>query len=150
MRYLLLLIAIGCGHDNNEPACVEMATLPEMQCSDAPSVTLAKLQVDVLAPTCAKAACHDGKPGTISSIDYTTVEASLASVGKDSAYGDGLRVVDEAGRLANSTMWLKLIGGSPKYKGPACTSVGGIMPFGATQPIPDAALGEVKGWICSD
>lgn len=101
----------------------------------------------VIVPDCRT--CH--RSGGVALQDFSTVEKlSANAVGQPSAYagsGGALKMVDP-GNLANSTFWLKLLGGSPKWRGPGGESVGGPMPQGALL-LGEAKLQVVKNWICT-
>jgi hypothetical protein len=156
---LLIFTAVLCLHcgppKGGDPSCASATGDgggPDFQCAGVAPVTMTKLQADLLKPTCATPACHDGSPSTLSPTDYSTVAKSAANVGKTSTYGNGMMVV-AANDLVHSTMWIKVLGGSPpsgQFSGPppACISVGGIMPQTNTVPISAALQTELKGWIC--
>jgi hypothetical protein len=142
------LLSIHCGQ-NTTPACSATdAGDPNFQCAGVSAVTLTQVEADIFKPVCALSGCHDGI-NTLAPTDYTTAAKTFANVGKDSTYKNGLKVIDANKDLTNSTMWLKLLGGSPTYKSPSCVSVGPIMPQGAINPLPAANLNEIKGWICA-
>jgi len=113
--------------------------------ADAGRVTLAELHPQVMGAICIE--CHTTggtKP------DMSTVEAVQANVvGQVSLrYGaNGLKIVDP-GNLANSVLWLKVNGGSPRIKGPNGELVGGQMPAGRPK-LSDDKLALIKQWICS-
>jgi hypothetical protein len=124
-----------------------------LTCPDGPTeVTTAQVHADLLLPTC-KDTCHPG----LGVLDYSTPQsAQEALVGVSSGYGDGsLRRVDSK-TLANSTLWLKVLGGSDfvfegqrlPLTGPKGEPVGQPMPKGLPR-LTEAQLDLVKSWICS-
>lgn len=123
---------------------------PTFQCVGVVPVTLTTVEADVFKPICAQSGCHDGSPVSLAPTDYSSVTATARNVGQVSTYGNGLKVIAPS-NLIDSTMWLKVLGGSPptgQYFGPACISVGSAMP--QTGPRLDGgAMAEIKGWICN-
>jgi hypothetical protein len=142
------LLLVHCGQGTTPACSATDAGDPNFQCNGVAAVTLTKVQTDVFQPTCAITGCHDGV-NTLAPTDYTSAAKTVANVGKDSTYANGLKVIDANKNLTNSTMWLKLLGGSPTYKSLSCVSVGPIMPQGSLNPIQQQYLDEVKGWICA-
>lgn len=122
---------------------------PELTCStNPPSVTLEANVQAVFTDRCTSGCHEDG----YSYGDYTTVASTLeGTVGKKSAFArkDGALKVVDPGNLANSTLWLKILGGSQRGRtGPKGENVYGAMPndrttLGATQKQ------LFKDWICS-
>lgn len=155
MKRLALSALVALAASCSQPPCTGSATdasSPLFECADAGAVSLSTLQSDLLTPTCATSKCH--VPGGAAPTDYSSMSATFANVGKPSpGYGNGLDVVDP-GDLANSTFWLKPLGGSPKYKSLSCESVGGVMPQTANDPLnlpilDGGQLALIKGWICA-
>ena len=69
-----------------------------------------------------------------------------AAVGQDSDYAGDVKII-EANRSENSTLFLKINGGSPKYRGPRGEAVGPVMPPGVM--LPEAQLKLFHDWICT-
>ena len=141
------LLLVGCGTPNPGPADAGLV------CPTTPiAVTTAKLQVDVITPICAS--CHKTAGTAVTYGVWDTAEHSQAAmVGVASIYNTGtpaLKVVDPR-KLANSTTYLKLLGGSPTFNGPHGENIGGQMPSAATPPVTITAeqIDEVRNWICS-
>jgi len=143
------IVALGCNPPNQGcPGSLTDGGSPDFLCTGVSPVTLTTLQADVLTPTCAKSTCHIPQMQGGLSHDYSNLTASAEIVGMPSTYGGTLKVV-APGDLLDSTMWLKVLGGSPKYSGPApdCKLVGAAMPFDGT--VLDAGqIAQIKGWIC--
>jgi len=142
----LALLLSGCGLlDPGSPGGTDGGPVDLICDADAGRVTLADLHPQVMGAICSQ--CH--QPG-VTVPDLSTVEAVQANaVGQTSLrYGsNGLKIVDP-GKLANSVLWLKVNGGSPRIKGPHGEGIGGQMPAG------QAALGAdkkalIKQWICA-
>jgi hypothetical protein len=146
--------ALGCGPISGTPDAGD----PDLVCEPGrPTVTTAQLQTLAIEPGCDH--CHftgtpqnpnnTGAPG-----DYTTAAKTQAAlVNVISAYdinNKGLKMVDP-GHLANSTMWLKIMGGTTiggGKRGPNKEPVGGPMPNDATVFTADQKQ-AVRDWICS-
>jgi hypothetical protein len=117
-----------------------------------PEVTLAKVHSDVLLGTgCID--CH--KPtapaATKGPGDYTSVQTTTtAFLQSPSAYTkgtDGVKIVDP-GNLANSTLWLMVLGGAEKgYKSPKGDPIGPGMPQ-SRDPLEAEHKQLIKDWIC--
>jgi hypothetical protein len=146
------LLLVHCGQGTTPACSATDAGDPNFQCAGVTAVTLTQVEADVFKPTCAISGCHDGIT-TTAPTDYSSTAKTFANVGLDSPLyntnNNGLKVVDGTKNLTNSSMWLMLLGGSPTYKSPSCTVVGPLMPLGATSPIAENYLLEIKGWICA-
>ena len=133
----LLVVAAGC----SGPAD------PQLNCAGSGSATLAADIQPILDAKCV--ACHDASNATYG--DYSTAAKTAEIVGKRSLYAGSarqLKVVDP-GDLANSSFWLKLLGGSQKGRtGPRGENVLGEMPNDGTKMTTDE-LEKLKAWICS-
>lgn len=84
--------------------------------------------------------------------NFTTPDETHKSVGRAATYaartsGSSLKVIDTAS-LANSALWLKVNGGSPKHTGPKGEDVSTVMPP-AGPTLTDAQLKSLKDWICT-
>jgi hypothetical protein len=141
------LLLVHCGPGTPTACSATDAGDPNFQCAGVAAVTLTQVETDVFKGTCAISGCHDGITTTVPT-DYSSTAKTFANVGKDSTY-NGLKVIDANKNLTNSTMWLKLLGGSPTYKSLSCVPVGPFMPQGSLNPIQQQYLNEVKGWICA-
>lgn len=115
--------------------------------SGVAEVTLAgRVQAEIFDVHCKS--CHntnDPSSGDYSSVDKT----SAATVGVTSKYanGGGLKVVDP-GKLANSILWLKILGGdSVGRRGPNGERTFGAMP--TTGSLPAETQKVLKDWICT-
>jgi hypothetical protein len=146
----LLLGVLGCG-DGNSPNNSDGGSDPDLICdANVASVLTSKVHAEVFTAkdTCTGVGCHGlGNTTTVSMIDSA---ATQGVVGMKSAYSGTdatLKVVDP-GKLANSSLWLKVLGGSPAKKGPKGESVGGPMPEGK-QELNATQLKLIKDWICS-
>ncbi len=134
----LCLAAASCGPPEDDLTCP----------SSAPSVTLAgNVQPEVFVPKCKT--CHNPN-GSSTGGDYTTAETSrAATVGVVSDYANGgtLKIIDP-GNLANSVLWLKVLGGDAAGKhGPNGEKTYGVMPLGDT--LSPAQKQTLKNWVCS-
>jgi hypothetical protein len=135
----LALALAGCGAPGD----------PELTCdTGGASPTLASaVQAQVFAASCA--GCHD--VGYMYG-DYSRASATAASaVNQKSLYAGSagtLKVVDP-NNLANSSLWLKVLGGTAKGRlGPKGENVMGRMPSDGTN-LTEAQLTLLKQWICS-
>jgi hypothetical protein len=121
---------------------------PELTCdTGASALTMTKDVQPVLAAACVK--CHEAN---YSFGDYTTAAKSHATlVGKTSLYAGKeatLKVVDPR-NLANSSLWLKVLGGEAANRnGPKGEKTLGAMPFDGTT-LSAAQKKVLKDWICS-
>lgn len=121
---------------------------PDLTCDAAPAA--ATLATNVQAVFDAKCkSCH--VVGT-SYGDYTdATKTAAATVGKKSIYAgmSGTLQVVEAKSLANSALWLKVLGGQAKgHSGPKGENTYGAMPNdGTTLSAEQQKL--LKDWICS-
>jgi hypothetical protein len=76
---------------------------------------------------------------------------TLANVGKKSLYAGmpGTLKIVEAKNLANSAMWLKVLGGATKGRsGPKGENVFGAMPNDGTT-LDGPSQQKLKDWICA-
>jgi hypothetical protein len=148
LRFLLVasfaLAAFSCG-ESPQPATVDgkcEASHPPTTLTQAYPVFVAKC-IDT---------CH--KPGGTGTGDYSTQAEVAKLVGKKSGYATGtstLKVVDPS-NSANSTVWLKVLGGSTRTggaRGPKGESVGAKMPQAGATPLTDEEKKTLKDWICS-
>jgi hypothetical protein len=136
---VLALTLVGCGPPGD----------PELTCdTTSSSATLAgSVQQEVFTAACAT--CHGAN---YSYGDYTSAaKTSAATVNVKSLYAGAagtLEVVDP-GNLANSALWLKVLGGTAKARtGPKGENVLGAMPNDGTTLTP-AQKQLLKDWICS-
>lgn len=129
-------------------ACgMPMPSDPDLNCSGAGSATLAANVQPVIDAKCKS--CHDATNATYG--DYTNAAKTAEIVGKKSLYAGmpGTLKVVEASNLANSSLWLKLLGGQAKGRsGPKAENVLGAMPNDGTV-LTAAELKAFKDWICS-
>ncbi|MFZ5440042.1 MAG: hypothetical protein ACOZQL_08535 [Myxococcota bacterium] len=143
MRTLLFgivaVVSVSCGAPGD----------PDLTCdSNAASKTLAADVQPILDAKCKS--CH-GANYTYG--DYSdATKSAAATVGKKSLFAGmnaTLMVVDSSKKLENSSLWLKLLGGTPKGRsGPKGENVQGEMPSGM-DPLPAAELKIFKDWICT-
>jgi mono/diheme cytochrome c family protein len=124
----------------------------DLDCPQNPAVATAQeVFDDIQGPICS--ACHTpDNPAVPAQLpDQSTVTALRALVNADSRYGRGLKVVAPS-NLRNSTLWLKVNGGSPAgYDGPNGAPVGGLMPDPGNgfDPLDAAQKDLLKRWICT-
>lgn len=135
---LVAVVGLSCGAPGD----------PDFTCDAAPgAATLATNVQPILDAKCKS--CH-GANYTYG--DYTDATKSAAMVGQKSLFAGmnaTLKVVDGTKSLANSSLWLKLLGGTPKGRsGPKGENVQGQMPSGA-DALPEAELKIFKDWICT-
>lgn len=122
---------------------------PDLTCDPGgPSPTLASsVHAQVFAPACA--GCHEAD---YLYGDYSTPErTAAATVNRKSEYAGsaGTLLVVAPNALANSSLWLKVLGGTAKGRlGPRGENVQGRMPSDGTS-LTDAQLTLLKQWICS-
>lgn len=92
--------------------------------------------------------CHNSTAAEASSggLHLGSPDELRAAAGKVSKYAQTLKVVDP-GHSENSTLYLKVLGGSPQYAGPQGESVGGQMPQGGSG-LTAAQQEQVRAWIC--
>ena len=122
---------------------------PDLTCATTPgAATLATNVQPLLADSCATSSCH---AANFSYGDYSTEARSAQMVNKKSLYagaGATLKVVDSTS-LANSSLWLKVLGGAAKGRtGPKSENVSGAMPDGNTT-LTAAQKQVLKDWICT-
>lgn len=138
------LALFACGGGNNGG---EADAGSELACDDgAAAVTADQLFAAVVEPKCKS--CHNSGLGQGSNggLHLGSVDELKAAVGKASSYGT-VKVV-EADHPENSSLYLKVLGGSPKYKGPEGQLVGGQMPQGGNA-LSAEEKNQVRDWICS-
>ena len=121
---------------------------PELACDASPAAaTLATNVQPVFAAKCSKA-CHLAND---TYGDYTDASKTAAIVSKKSLYagmGATLLVVDPKS-LANSALWLKVLGGATAGRtGPKGENVYGKMP-NDTGTLTTEEKKIIKDWICS-
>ena len=135
---VIALVLAGCpGPDDDELVCPTSAAV----------VTLSLgLQREVFDADCKT--CHNAQD--LSSGDFSTIEKTREwTVNRKSQFaGTGaLKVVDPK-NLANSILWLKVLGGDATgKKGPGGEKVYGAMPLGSG--LTAAKKASLKNWICS-
>lgn len=121
---------------------------PELTCDPAPAAaTLATNVQPVIDAKCKTCHIADYSYG-----DYTTAAKTGAIVNKKSLYAGmagTLQVVDGANKsLANSSLWLKVLGGAMSGRtGPKGENVYGKMPNDTTTLTADEKK-ILKDWIC--
>jgi hypothetical protein len=136
---VLAFSLLGCGAPGD----------PELTCdTTTSSATLASsVQQQVISPACAT--CHSAN---YQYGDYTSATATAAAtVNVKSLYAGtaGTLKVVEPGNLANSALWLKVLGGTAKARtGPKGENVFGAMPNDGTTLSPTQKQ-ALKDWICS-
>lgn len=141
----------GCGNGGNNGNNGTPDAGPHACAEGHPTVTAEQLFTDVIQPECVS--CHNAAaaPATNGGLALDDVAALKAAIGKASAYSSTgeLKVVD-ANNPANSTMHLKVQGGTTlgKHRGPRNESVGGPMPQGGE--LTAEKKEQVKNWICSE
>lgn len=120
---------------------------PEVTCDASPAA--ATLGTNVQAVFDAK--CKTCHIENYSYGDYVTAEKTATIVGKKSLYAGmaGTLKVVEPRSLANSALWLKVIGGATAGRtGPKGENVYGKMPNDSTMLTADEKK-ILKDWICS-
>ncbi len=150
MHKLLVLLstvlAFACGAPSTDDAGT---TDPDLTCASSPgAATLATNVQPLLAASCASSSCH---AANFSYGDYSTEARSALMVNKKSLYAGTaatLKVVDSTS-LANSSLWLKVLGGAAKGRtGPKSENVSGVMPNDNTT-LTAAQKQILKDWICT-
>jgi hypothetical protein len=146
----VLLQAGGCGQNNNTGQCADN-TNANFKCDGTSTVKTGQVYTDVIGPRCVET-CHKAGGNAISYGDYSTAAAfQSTNVGQKSLYAGSkgtLKKVDP-NNLQNSSVWLKVIGGSAAgVKGPQCEAVGNAMPDGKPA-LSDTEKAAIKNWICS-
>jgi len=132
-------------------AACPQAPDPDLECDESPTArTLATDVQPIFTAKCALSGCHDATYAT-SYGDFTTEQKSAAIVNKKSLYAGKnatLKVIDP-NAPANSSMWLKVLGGRPGGRsGPKGENVLDRMPY-EEDPLPDADKKILKDWICT-
>lgn len=135
----VLLSTFGCG---------EMPGDPELTCATAPQAATLATNVQAVFDANCKS-CHEA---AYPYGDFTTAEKTLAATNKKSLYASKnatMMVADQNKNLANSSLWLKVIGGVQAGRsGPNGENVSGKMPEGnATITASEKQL--LKDWICT-
>ena len=145
----LSVLTMACGSEPTDTPDAGTSVDALLTCeSTLAQVTTATIQTDVFQANCVTA-CHDSRGGASPNLSDATL--TQAAVGKTSGYAGSrgtLKMVDTT-NLANSALWLKILGGTPGgRRGPNGESVGGRMPpTGAG--LSEADKNKVKAWICS-
>jgi hypothetical protein len=122
-----------------------MPTDPDLSCTGAGTATLTEVHA-VFTAKCVS--CHIAG---YTYGDYTTEAKSGEVVNKKSLYAGmpGTLKVVEPGKLENSSLWLKILGGATKARtGPKGENVFGAMPNDGTT-LDAAQQKTIKDWICS-
>ncbi len=139
------VLLVGCGGSGGDGGT---QTRPELICdAQVPVVTTNDVQTQIISPVCTS--CHApggggvGAPGIWDTADKTY----NSTVGKPSFGYAPLPIVDPR-NLKNSVMYLKVLGGSPTYKGPGGENVGGPMPQPPTPSLTQTQRTLMKNWIC--
>lgn len=159
-RLLLSVLASGmitaCGGVTPDPDPDPEPSLCDddsnMECPTTPTVVTTAAVQEIFAVECSE--CHEANCTTPNCGDLELWSEALTqeTVGRSSRYAVGtpLKIVDP-GNLRNSTMWLKLLGGTNPG---GCTAPDGKnvfeeMPNDDEGPLTQAQLDTVKNWICS-
>lgn len=148
---LVAVFAVGCGGSTGgTDAGTDAGTDPVLVCdTGAATVNSAKVFADVIETKCKS--CHVANATGFAYGDYTDADKFYAgSAGAESKYkgSAGTLKIVEANKLANSSLWLKVNGGSPSRKGPNNENVGAKMPQDG-MTLTDAQLKAIKDWICT-
>jgi len=136
------LLLLGCGTDSGSSQ-----NRPELTCdAQVPVVTANDVESQIMTPVCSS--CHaPGGGGVGAPGQWETADKMFNNtVNKTSTYSS-LPIVDP-GNLSDSVMYLKVLGGSPTYKGPRGESVGGVMPQPPTAMLTSTQTALLKNWIC--
>lgn len=141
-------VAVACGTPGPGPGN-DAGTPPEFDCAGAAKVTTAELQTAIFETRCKS--CHYADNDPVTPGNMSSAAKTQELVGKPASYattaGSTLKMVD-ANNPQNSSLYLKVLGGSPKYKGPKGESVGGKMPQSGTELSADEKA-KIKSWICT-
>jgi hypothetical protein len=142
----------GGGAGGSTGACVDTMS-NDYKCDGATSVKTGDLWTNVINPKCVST-CHTATGSASSYGNYSTAaQFQTVNVGVRSLYAGAkqtLKKVDP-NNLQNSSVWLKVIGGStaiPNKKGPQCEVVGNQMPDGLPA-LSQSELDQIKNWICT-
>lgn len=144
MLLAVVLSACGDGGGGNDGG----STSSDYDCTGATAVTTSQLQTEIFGPRCTSCHKEDSAafPGNMS-----TTALTQGLVGRASAYatttGSTLKWADP-NNPQNSTMYLKVLGGGAKYKGPKGEVTGVQMPQGQT-PLSAEEKTKIKNWICT-
>lgn len=143
---LIGFLGLGCGAEEgpNEPG----PELPAVDCEGVGAeLSTVQLFDQVVQPRCTS--CHQaGGTGVLTGkLSLTSPQELQATVGAASLYAGqgGLKIVDPA-KPENSSLLLKVLGGSPAYVGPGDENVGAKMP--STGLLPEAEREQFRRWIC--
>ncbi len=122
---------------------------PELTCDGATKlVTMAQLHTEVIAPRCTSCHPNNGAPGNYG----TPATTHAALVGRTSAHAGAagtMKIVDGT-NLANSTLWLKVLGGdSANRRGPHGETTSQPMPPLGLPRLDRDKVQRIKDWICS-
>jgi hypothetical protein len=133
---------IGCGGSSDSGT----QNRPELTCdAQVPAITTNDIQTQIMNPACFS--CHAPGGGVGAPGQWDTAEKTYNStVGKPSTYS-ALPIVDPR-NLRNSVMYLKVLGGSPTYRGPGGENVGGPMPQPPNPTLNPTQKTLLKNWIC--
>lgn len=136
------VLSFGNACSSNEDEPLEDLSCPE----GVASVTSETIFNEIAQPRCMT--CHyvGADFATGGGLRLDTVEQVEAAFSKVSHYED-LPIV-AAGHPERSVLFLKVVGGSPKYKGPNGESVGGQMPQSGSR-LPADDIAKLKAWICT-
>ncbi len=142
---LLLLSACGEGENGNEDGGSDHA----LACGeDHAQVTAEQVYTEVFGNESGAncVSCHN--PGVTDNRfrPEPSADGLRAAVGQDSDYAGDVKVIDP-NRAENSTLILKINGGSPRHRGPKGEAVGPVMPPGIM--LPEAQLKLFQDWICT-
>lgn len=128
----------GCSSDPSP-------TADALECSGESPTTYEELRTQVIASSCSS--CHHGKGNGVAP-DMTSA-ANLRDIVSPRYAGDGgtLKIVDP-GAPRNSTMVLKVLGGSAKgFAGPNGEHVGGAMPLIGS--LSTEQKDAIRHWVCA-
>jgi hypothetical protein len=136
----ILLVGCGGSSDGGSP------NRPELNCdAQVPVVTTNDIQSQIMTPVCMS--CHAPGGGVGAPGQWETADKTYnGTVGKPSTYS-GLPIIDPR-NLKNSVMYLKVLGGSPPYRGPGGENVGGPMPDPPRPVLTQTQKTLMKNWIC--
>lgn len=135
------ILLIGCGGSDSGTQ-----TRPELTCdAQVPVVTTNDIQTQIINPVCFT--CHSPGGGVGAPGQWDTAQKTYDNtVSKPSTYSS-LPIVDPR-NLRNSVMYLKVLGGSPTYRGPGGENVGGPMPQPPNPILSQTQKTLLKNWIC--
>ena len=121
---------------------------PDLVCNQRPAAVSAQQAWTLVMRDAACTACHH--EGSDTPFNFSSGEAFRTStVSVTSKYGREL-VLIRPGKLAESVLWLKVLGGADTgMTGPRGESVGGRMPPGGGWPLSTESKEMLKDWICT-